>query len=68
MSEKIESKPIGTTDKPNSPTIELDESERENCIWNGHVYSPGAVLCQGPNKRMICQSNGHWIIIVASCP
>lgn len=62
MNEKPKgSEPIGTTNKPNSSVVETNERDYQTCIWNGHEYSPGAYVCRGNNKKLICQPNGSWI-------
>jgi hypothetical protein len=61
-SEKITgSEPIGQTDEANSQVEDTDEATYVNCIWNGHVYSPGAYICRGPRIKMVCQPTGQWM-------
>ncbi len=35
------------------------ESDCVLCVWNGHKYSPGAIVCRG-NGYITCRSNGAW--------
>ncbi len=64
---RVGSASIGTTDKPNSPVEETDETKYQTCVWNGHIYSPGSYVCRG-NTKMICQPNGTWLgIVVPKC-
>lgn len=64
MSSEFQSaEPIGPSNEPDSPVVELERNGR--CTYNGQWYNNGATICRGGKKHQCV--DGSWVKLGESC-